>query len=89
MGFNDDLNGEGSLQDREKVSYAPDGNNGVLQKVKLLQSGLVFGRDFDEVNDSTTGLVQTILLKLSTVTVQTITITYTDECKDQYTLVVT
>ena len=54
----------------------------------LKGSGLIFGIDYDGVSDTTAGLVQTILLKLGAVTVQTITITYTDECKDQYNLVV-
>ena len=57
--------------------------------VKMEESGFVFGRDYDTVIDSTTGLVQTILLKLGAVLFKTITITYTDECRDQYTLVIT
>jgi hypothetical protein len=89
MGFTDDLNGVGTLQDRDKAAFGDDGANGVARKVKTVDSGLVFGRDYDEVDDSTIGLVQTIIFKLATVTVQTVTITYTDECKDQYNLVVT
>ncbi len=57
--------------------------------VTLKGSGLIFGRDYDEVDDTTLGLVQTILLKLDSITVQTVTITYTNSCKDQYNMVVT
>ena len=50
---------------------------------------LILGVDYDEVDDTTLGLVQTIVYKLDNVTVQTVTFTYTNSCKDQYNMVVT
>ena len=35
MAFTDDLNGVGSLQDRDKAAFTPDGSGGVARKVKI------------------------------------------------------
>ena len=57
-------------------------------RLRVASKDLAAGIDYDELNDSITGLVQTIVYKLSSVTIRTITITYTNSCKDQYTMVV-
>jgi hypothetical protein len=76
----------GSSRDREQQKFEETTKGDTAVRVILNDSGLVFGKDFDEVDDTTTGLVQTILLKLLTATVRTITITYTDSKQTQYNL---
>lgn len=56
--------------------------------VRVLTGAFVFGVDYDTVEDSFVGLVQTIVLKKGVATFKTITITYTNECRDQYTAVI-
>ena len=87
MAFTDDLNGEGSLQDRDRSSFTDDGSTGVARKVKItnpsdIAGGLIPGTDFDTINVTyPTTTTEAYSYELSAVVVQTVTITYIDECK--------
>ena len=77
MGFNDDLNGEGSLQDRDKAAFAPDGSGGVARKIISGSGNPVDKISYDEIVSTTpTDLTLVRTYKLATVTVATQTLTF-------------